>query len=161
MAEAQSCMFGGKSRKAPEVPPAKVLRLPGGVTSLPSATPPREESSQSPTLLSTPASERGSTNPAVPSPPVHSVPKCFACTRPALAMTGGLTCTICKRPSCGSCSVPCELCGTTFCKFCTLVNYSGKFEKTVCFPCDDMLRSDDREGGSGDRVGDDVAMSGE
>lgn len=51
-------------------------------------------------------------------------------------------CRYCDRPTCRnnpSCIKQCEECQHNFCSFCCKVNYTGVYEKTVCFECDELI----------------------
>lgn len=51
-------------------------------------------------------------------------------------------CRYCDRPTCHnnpSCIKQCEECQHNFCSFCCKVNYTGIYEKTVCFECDELI----------------------
>ena len=51
-------------------------------------------------------------------------------------------CRYCDRPTCRnnpSCIKQCEECQHNFCSFCCKVNYTGIYEKTVCFECDELI----------------------
>ncbi|CAL8286207.1 unnamed protein product [Lota lota] len=44
-------------------------------------------------------------------------------------------CSQCDRLSCSSCSRQCSSCSSQCCSVCTVVDYSGQFDKIVCWSC--------------------------
>ncbi|KNE73094.1 hypothetical protein AMAG_17249 [Allomyces macrogynus ATCC 38327] len=45
-------------------------------------------------------------------------------------------CTACGMSMCASCTASCDVCGnTTVCKLCLQTDYSGPFERAICWTC--------------------------
>ncbi|KAL3805365.1 hypothetical protein HJC23_009072 [Cyclotella cryptica] len=71
------------------------------------------------------------------------------CSHPSKIMTSArqkevsipITCRYCDKPTCFTCTRPCERCSHNYCTFCSKVDYGGLDEKIFCFDCcDDVER---------------------
>ena len=47
-------------------------------------------------------------------------------------------CRYCDKPTCLACSRKCEICQSSFCTFCSKVDYGGVVERILCFECDEV-----------------------
>lgn len=62
-----------------------------------------------------------------------------------------ITCGYCDKPTCFTCTRPCERCSHNYCTFCSKVDYGGPDEKIFCFDCFDEVERERSLGGmSGD-----------
>eukprot|EP00736_Rhodelphis_marinus_P008720 Rmarinus@m.19115 len=48
-------------------------------------------------------------------------------------------CCYCEHSACDQCLKQCEGCLDTLCTFCTLTDYSAKYERQFCLPCNSRI----------------------
>jgi hypothetical protein len=63
-----------------------------------------------------------------------------------------LSCRYCDKPTCATCTRPCEKCSHNYCLFCSKIDYGGLVEKNMCFDCFDEENGTVGAGGHGGDV---------